>query len=97
MIGKTLYETEVKIELLDHEKEEAMEHIILRLHFSNLAFNKRPNDTRREDLIRQNIKVSHHPAPLPGFGSRPTPYSLSAADASLSFRSHHRFDVQPKP
>lgn len=39
-IAKELFDTEVEIELLDHETEDNMEHVIMRLHFNNIAFNK---------------------------------------------------------
>ena len=35
MIAKELYNTEVKIEVLDQENENNMEHVIMRLHFDN--------------------------------------------------------------
>lgn len=40
VVGKTLYNTDVKIETLDQENEDNMDHIIMRLHFNNMRFTK---------------------------------------------------------
>ncbi|CAI4223722.1 unnamed protein product [Auanema sp. JU1783] len=37
-IAKELFETDVEIELLDHEQDNSMEHVIMRLHFNNIHF-----------------------------------------------------------
>lgn len=39
-IAKELFQTEVEIELLDHEHDNSMEHVIMRLHFNNIHFSK---------------------------------------------------------
>ena len=40
VIAAELYNTEVSIEVLDHENENNIDHVIMRLHFDNVAFNK---------------------------------------------------------
>uniref|UniRef100_A0A914UQ07 guanylate cyclase n=1 Tax=Plectus sambesii TaxID=2011161 RepID=A0A914UQ07_9BILA len=58
-IAKTLYDTDVDIELLDHENEDNMEHVIMRLHFNNISFNK--TETQFNDMaeiVRDQVKIT---------------------------------------
>lgn len=51
-IAKELFQTEVEIELLDHEHDNSMEHVIMRLHFNNPHFSKQVTAvTARIDLF----------------------------------------------
>lgn len=37
-IAMKLYKLQVKVELLDHEREGGLEHTIMRLHFNNYSY-----------------------------------------------------------
>uniref|UniRef100_A0A1I7TCM4 guanylate cyclase n=1 Tax=Caenorhabditis tropicalis TaxID=1561998 RepID=A0A1I7TCM4_9PELO len=58
-IAEELFQTEVVIELLDIEHDMNLEHIIMRLHFNNLDFNRQGTAYRNlNDSILEKVKIT---------------------------------------
>ncbi|CCD67191.1 Soluble guanylate cyclase gcy-31 [Caenorhabditis elegans] len=58
-ISQELFQTEVVIELLDIEHDLNLEHVIMRLHFNNLDFNRQGTAYRNlNDSILEKVKIT---------------------------------------
>ncbi|ULT80699.1 hypothetical protein L3Y34_010921 [Caenorhabditis briggsae] len=58
-IAQELFQTEVVIELLDIEHDMNLEHVIMRLHFNNLDFNRQNTAYRNlNDSILEKVKIT---------------------------------------
>ncbi|GMR60628.1 hypothetical protein PMAYCL1PPCAC_30823, partial [Pristionchus mayeri] len=57
-IARELFQTDVEIELLDHENDNNMEHVIMRLHFNNVHFTHRDVDSLKVQEIRERIRIT---------------------------------------
>ncbi|GMT36065.1 hypothetical protein PFISCL1PPCAC_27362, partial [Pristionchus fissidentatus] len=57
-IARELFQTDVEIELLDHENDNNMEHVIMRLHFNNIHFSRREFDNLHIQVVREKIRIT---------------------------------------